>query len=419
MLRKTLNLCRRSRGGLGSALALTLALTAGGVAGTAALTAPAQAQNSKAFAAVYQPLAEVANDPAGDFAAARAKLPSVLSAVETPDDRHAAGNLALILGGKLSDQALQRQGLELMLESGKVPAEQVGQFQFFVGNLAYAAEDWAAARTALQAALAAGHTADNPEGLIAESYFKEGLNAQGLDYLRGMIDKRVAAGQPVENAWLLRGLKVAYDNRLADKAVEWSALHVAHSPSETKWLEALQVVNALSVEDRQNQLDLLRLMSLTNSLRERSEFVSYIEAADPRVMANEVARVLDAAVKAGVLSTSDEYYAEIKRTVDERAPGDRASAPQMAAEARASDQARPAQNAGDVFLSLGAYAEAEEMFALALEKTGVNRDQALTRLGIAQIHQGKYAEAQATLQQVSGSRTAVARMWSAYAETRA
>ena len=42
----------------------------------------------------------------------------------------------------------------------------------------------------------------------------------------------------------------------------------------------------------------------------------------------------------------------------------------------------------------------------------------LTRLGIAQVHQAKYDEAQATFGQVSGARTAVARMWSAYAETR-
>ena len=34
------------------------------------------------------------------------------------------------------------------------------------------------------------------------------------------------------------------------------------------------------------------------------------------------------------------------------------------------------------------------MFALALQKGGVDRDQALTRLGIAQVQQGKYAEAQ-------------------------
>ena len=59
------------------------------------------------------------------------------------------------------------------------------------------------------------------------------------------------------------------------------------------------------------------------------------------------------------------------------------------------------------------------MFALALEKGGGDRDQILTRLGIAQVRQGKNAEAKATFAQVSGQRAAVARMWTLYADTRA
>jgi tetratricopeptide (TPR) repeat protein len=419
MLRLTLKTRRTTRSSMASALALALMTSSAGVLGTAALTAPAQAQNSKDFVKVYQPIAEITNAEGGDYASAKAQIPTLLAAVKNEDDRNAAGSLVLALGGKLKDQALQRQGLELMLQSGKVAPEQVGQFQFYVGNLAFAAKDWAAARTALEAAVAAGYTADNPQGLIAESYINEGRHAEGLDYLRSMVEKQAAAGQPVDNAWLLRGLKIAYDNKLTDKAVEWSALHVKHSPSQTKWLEALQVVNSLAVDERQAQLDLLRLMLLTDSLTARNEYVAYIEAADPRVMSNEVGRVLASALQKGVFTASDEYYAEVKRIVDQRSSEDRASAPQLAADARKSSQARDAQNAGDVFLSLGSYAEAEEMFKLALEKTGVDRDQALTRLGIAQVQQGKNAEAKATFEQVSGPRTSVARMWGAYADTRA
>ena len=50
---------------------------------------------------------------------------------------------------------------------------------------------------------------------------------------------------------------------------------------------------------------------------------------------------------------------------------------------------------------------------------GVERDQVLTRLGIAQTGLGETAEAKATLAQVSGPRRAVARLWAAYAENNA
>jgi hypothetical protein len=402
---------------------MVLALAGGTVLSTAVAPSPAYAQakpnHSKAFVAAYQPLAEAANAETGDFAAASAQLPAVYAAIANEDDRNAAGNLTLILGNKLKDPALQRRGLEMMLQSGKVPAEQVGQFQFFIGNLAYSAQDWAAARTALQAAMAAGYTQDDPEGLVAETYFGEGQAAQGLTYLKGVAEQRMAAGQTVPENWMLRGLKIAYENNLPEQATEYSALLVASSPTERNWLQALQVVNAVNTLEPQAQLDLLRLMMATNSLTERREFAEYIEAADVRVMSNEVLRVLDRAVQTGAFTTDDTYYSEVKRIADERAPADRAEAPSLAAEANGAANGTAAMSAGDVFLSLADYAQAETMFQLALEKGGVDRDRALTRLGIAQAQQGKNDAAKSSFTQVSGARTPVARMWTAFVESKA
>lgn len=416
---------RRSGRKLASAAAMALSLAGGAVVVTALTGTAAFAQreqkpnNSKAFVEAYQPVAEIVNAEGGDLNAAKAQVPAVLAAVETPDDRNIAGNLILLLGNKLKDPVLQRQGLENMLASGKVAPEQIGQFQFFVGSLAYDAQDWDGARKGLQAAIDAGYTQDNPQGLIAESYFKQGQNDQGLAYLKDLIQKQVAAGQPAPEAWLLRGLQVAYQAKLNDAAVEWSTLLVANSPTSENWVKALQVIGAVNTFEPQAQLDLLRLMALTDALSERREYVTYIETADPRIMANEVAKVLDTGVQKGVFTTGEDYYTEVKRIVDQRAAADRAEAPKLAADARGAANGRDAQNAGDVYLSLGSYSEAEAMYALALEKGGVDRDQALTRIGISQVHQGKYAEARTTLGQVSGTRTPVAQMWAAYAESKA
>ena len=192
-------------------MALALSLAGGAVVATAVTAEPALAQrqkqqvqpaNSENFAKLYQPVADAVN-AGGDVSGARAQLPGIVAAIETPDDRFNAGNLLLIVGNKLSDKALQRQGLELMLQSGKADPTKLGQLQYFIGSLAYEAKDWAAARTALQAAVAAGYTQDDPEPLIAESYFQEGQSQQGLTFLKGLVDKQAAAGQPVPDNWLL------------------------------------------------------------------------------------------------------------------------------------------------------------------------------------------------------------------------
>lgn len=414
-----------ARGRIGHALAL--ALGTGAIAAGAVVGAPAAAQQqqqpeykpSKDFAKVYQPVAVAANDAAGDHAAAKAQLPAMIAAASTADDRYLAGNVAYVLGLKLNDRAIQQQGMELMLQSGKATPVAVAEMNYFLGEWAYDAQQWAKARQLLQAARAAGYVEGNVEGLTAESYFKEGQTDQGLAYLEGLIQQRASAGQVVPDAWVRRGLRVAYDAKNEAQIGTWSALLVSQNPTAENWGQVLQIVGSSATEP-QVQLDVLRLMALTNSLKERGDFARYIEAADPRIMSNEVAKVLAAGVQAGAFSEGDAYYTQIKQVVDQRAPVDRKDAPSLAAQARAAGgTGRDAQNAGDVYLSLGSHAEAEQMYALALEKGGIDRDRILTRLGIVQVHQNKYAEARATFDKVSGERTAVARLWNAYIESRA
>jgi len=407
---------------LASALALGVA-SVGGVAGSAILTAtPAIAQEySKEFVAVYQPVSEVVNAEGGDVASVAGQLPGVVAAAKTPDDRYAAGGLMLNAGTKTSNTQLQRQGLELMLASGKTPPEQMGQFNWFVGNLAFEAKDFTAAREALMAAQAANYSGPDVDipGLIAESYFSEGNDQAGVQYVMQAAQERSAAGQTVPENWLLRALQAAYEKNMRDEATQISSILVSTYPTERNWLNSLQVVNEMNDFDPQQQLDLLRLMRETKALSHRNEFVRYIEAADPRIMSNEVDDVLAAGLAAGEFTADETYYSEVKSIIDQRAAQDRKEAPSLVAEAQGSSDATIAVEAGDVVFSLDDYAQAEAMYQMALDKGAADRDTVLTRLGIAQAKQGKYAEAQTTLKQVSGTRAPIAQMWSLYAQTQA
>jgi len=422
MFRSPAFIRRKSARGFASALALSFGAVGVTFGSAALLPAPAMAQDySKEFVAVYQPAAEVVNAEGGDVASVTGQFPAILAAAKTPDDRFAAGNLLLIAGNKTSSPQLQRQGLELMVASGKAPPEQIGQFQYFIGSLAFQAKDFAAARTALQASEQAGYTGPDVDipGLIAESYFAEGNGQAAIDYIQQASEARTAAGGQVPETWLLKGLQSAYDQNLSSEAVEISNLLLKSYPTERNWMNSLQVINAMNDFQPQQQLDLLRLMRETGALSDRSEYVRYIEAADPRIMSNEVNAVLDEAVSSGQLSTGDTYYTEVKSIADQRAAQDRTDAPGLVSEAQSAGDPMLAMEAGDVVYSLGDYAQAETMYQMAVDKGATDRDTALTRLGMAQAKQGKFAEAQATLAQVSGARAPIAQMWSLYAETQA
>ena len=414
-----------SRNGLASKLVLALALTAGTAVGVAGFAEPAHAQkkkggqNSKAFVQAYQPVekAVAAIPEGGDYSAIKGQLPALIAAVENDDDKMVAGQMVLVVGNKASDPALQRQGLEMMLASGKVAPEQVGQFHYFVGNLAYQAKDYAAARTALEAAVAAGFQDDQLPALMAETYFGANARKEGLTYLTKAARERQAAGQPVPESWLLRGLQVAYEAKDSAASNDLAALLVSSNPTPKNWQAALQVVRETnSTWTNEEILDLSRLMLISGGMQAENDFAEYLDAADPRKLPNEVVAAFDAVTKAGVINANSPRFADVRQLAQDRAAADRAEAASAKKEAQAAASGTVALGAGDLLLSIGSYADAEAMYQLAIDKGGVDVNRALTRKGIAQARQGKAAEAKETLGKVQGNRAALANLWSIYAE---
>ncbi|WP_338245002.1 tetratricopeptide repeat protein [Aurantiacibacter hainanensis] len=382
---------------------------------TAVTSEAAQAQNSSGFAEAYQPVAEMVNAQPANYEGARAAIPTVVAAIENENDRQVAGNLILNIGNNLSDPALQRRGLQMMLDSGLVAPEQVGQFNWFVGSLAYQADDWAAARAAFEAARAAGYS--DPEAdlvsLIADTYGREGNEQAGLDYRMQAIADAEAAGNTPNEGWILSALQSTYDNDMSSEAIDVSEALLRHYPTQTNWVNTLQVVNALYEFEPEARVDLFRLMRVTDALTQRPEFVRYIEDLDPRVMSNEVQKVLARGTEEGVFTADDPYYVEVKGIADTRAPQDRSGIDTIVSDGRSGD-GLDAIGAGDVLYSLDDFAQAEELYSTALDK-GYDANVANTRIGIAQAQQGNYAAAIETFAKVDGTREPIARMWAAYA----
>jgi len=413
----------------GSQIALAVALVTGGALTTVALEAPAYAKDknegkqkadySKGFIEVYQPLAkrlEAQEDPA----ALKAEIPALNAAVETADDRFVAGQAIYTIGTRAEDLALQRQGLDLMLDSGKVPEENYGRNLFAAGQLAYQAEDWAGARKRFEEAIAAGYSDPNLQGLMAEAYFAEENYTAGLDYLKQAISTQEQAGQPVEESWIRRGFAMAYNNQLADQATEFSKIYIAHYPSPDVWGDAIAVQRSFYNYDDQGLLDLLRLAARTNSLRSERDYVDYISAADARRLPAEVSRIIDAGLAAGKLNSSDVLVTEAQSTAKAQTGPARTDLAELEGDARAaSAKALAAAAAGDMYLNFDESAKAEEMYTLALTKPDVDAARVLTRLGIAQVGQGKFAEAKATFDKVEGARAPIADLWGLYAVTQA
>lgn len=410
-----------------------VALAAVASLGVAGVTAPAMAQKkdkkeaaapkanySKGFVAAYKPVETMVNAATPDLAGAKAAIPGLIAASETADDKMATGRLVFTVGQKSNDFPLALQGIEMVLASGKADQTMTGQFAFVGGQIAYNQKDYAKARTLIQQAIAAGYTENNAELVLADTYFSEDKYAEGLKYLSDRIDARKAAGQPVEEAWIKRGLGMALNAKLDEDARKWGLIYARDYPSQTSWGDAIAVVINSGRYQPAEMLDVLRLARTTNTLRSRAMYLEYVDAADPRKLPSEVTAVLDAGVAAKMVDPSLQLVKDARATATSRMAADKTELPSLERDANAaSAKLVTVMAAADTMLSYGKYAEAEKFYEKAAAMPGANLPLVMTRQGIAEVNLGKWDEAKASFAKVTGPRKAIADLWALYAAQKA
>lgn len=347
-------------------------------------------------------------------------LDQAFAAIEKEDDRFLAGNLAVNLGSAVQDPSLQRRGIKAMLASGKSDAAKVPHFNAVAGQLAYQAGDYAEAHHYLQQAVDGGYTDNNSEVILAEAYISDNKEPQGIAVLKRALEGRKASGSLAPDAWYRRGLISAYKAELLDETAEFGAMLIVDYPAPENVGAAVTILRELGGFGSQETLDLMRLMGRSNSYAEERDYVEYIQAADPRRLPGEVIEVIAAGLAAGKLRADDTFVSDAKAQASGRETDDRAGLASYAQDARKpSASVATVTGAADALLSYGDAALAEELYILALGKGASDQPEVFTRLGIAQLDQGKYAEAQASFGQVTGKRAAIAILWSAYAAQKA
>jgi hypothetical protein len=379
-----------------------------------------KASYSKEFIAAYKPIETQANAAGTDFNVLKASVPTYTAAATTADDKFAAGRMTLTIGQKTNDYSLALQGLEMMLASGRSDPASVGQFNFAAGQFAYNLKDYAKARSYIDAAIKAGYTQNDPELLLAEAYFAEKQYAPGLKVLTDAMAARKAAGQPVPEAWVKRGLATAYSNNQTAEAHKWALMYARDFPSQTSWGDAIAIAINTGNYQPAEMLDLLRLARRTNTLRTRAMYLEYVEAADARKLPNEVVTTLDAGVAAKLVDNNVQMVKDARAIAASRIAADKAELPSLQRDANAAGaKLVTVMAAADTLLSYGKAAEAEKLYAKAAGMPGANVPLVLTRMGIAQLDQGKHADAQATFAKVQGPRQQIANLWALHAAQKA
>lgn len=338
------------------------------------------------------------------------------------NDKYAAGLIGLDMGLTMLDQQIQRQGIQLQLDSGFVEPARIPLYNYYVGKFAYNVKEYMPARAALEKAINGGYHDGEAGRFLAETYFAQNDAAGGLASLRNSLDLAAKAGKPVSIPALQRGLKVSSDAIIGDQAVWFGSALLKAQPNTPNWQSAFTAIRRAGKFEKSANLDLARLVDRIGAYENGADYMELIQIGTDLALPKEVLAVTAKGIAAGKLNASDIAVADPKRLAETRIKADTDTGLLRSYER---DAALPTAKlatitgAADSFLSYQDPAKAEQFYKLALTKPGVDTATITTRLGIAQYDQGKYAEAAATFRQVTGTRGMIAALWAVQADLKA
>ncbi|MBZ9649101.1 hypothetical protein K9B33_16295 [Sphingobium sp. 3R8] len=366
---------------------------------------------------------------AQDFAGAKAALAEADSKATSNDDKYQIGAIKLNTSIAAKDTALQSEALNQMLDSGLTPPEQAGQFNAIAADQAMQAKNYDVAIQRGQAALAAGYKGESVQPTIAQAYFGKagtgngsveparGFNQQGLTALKAAADAMKASGQQVPAQWYQIGVSRAEAAKLPD-VTEWAKMAYQAEPSGQNLRTLVRLFQRANpnISNREN-LDVLRLLSISGGLVIAADYTEYAEMASKTGIYGEVKSAIDAGRSKGVLSATQ--GADVYQTAVPKIAGDKSTLGAAEADAQKAANGKIAAATGDAYLGYGDYAKAAAMFELAKQKGGVEADEINSRLGIAKALGGDNAGAKVAFEAVqAGSRKQIAGLWLAYLGTK-
>ena len=327
------------------------------------------------------------------------------------DDMFVAGTLAIQLGGQLKYTGLQEQGIIASLNSGKTAAAQLPAFNFFAGNFAYGAERWAEAAQRFQAAYDLGYRQNNIEPLLAETYFKRNMFPQGLAKWDQILADANASEPKAQEAWY----RMARDRALASKDAGlyavWASKWAAAYPSGDSWGDAIAASRRTSQSDSIQNLEVLRFMKASDSLRTARDYREYVEEAQRKNLFGDIVAVLEQGQQKAILASNNPLIAEYLVPARSKISEDRASLPQAPSAVRGSGSSSVMMNFADVWLGYKDYAKASAFYEAGLAKAGADMNRGYMGIGTAHAYAGDYDAAKAAFAKVSGTRAPLANMW--------
>jgi hypothetical protein len=367
----------------------------------------------------------------GNAAAQDSALAAARAAARGAPGRYAVAHYQFQIGRVRGDMAMQTQAVNALVESGLATPEELPGLLSFQAGRALAAGN--AEQTDRLLARLVQLQPSNPAVLVDYGQFTAGqlfvarpaaaerIRANAVALFQRALAANEAAGRLSPEGWHLRALAIAYDGTrppvanmaFAPAAIALARALVAAYPTPANWRDALLVYRELST-DPALALDIARLMRASQALAGERDYMELAATFAQANMIGEAKAVIDEGLSRNMVETARIPPTLAPRIAARAVAADRAALPGLRARAQAGAAGGPARAAADNYFGYGQYAEAAELYRLALQKGGEDNNLVNSRLGAALALAGRKPEAEAALRAVTGPRAELAGFWLAW-----
>ena len=368
---------------------------------------------SKGFAPALKKMTDATT--AKDVAALQAALTEGQASASTPDDKYLIGFYQLQSGILSKDQTLQGQGLDVMLESGLTPAENIGVYNFYSGNFAYGAKNYPKAIQRLEAAKAAGSTETALSPMLMDSYLNAGQIDKGWEIAQAGIAAARAAGTKPSEELFVRPAQAFQKANRTNEMLDVLTMRVQDYPTPATWRNTLYILLQQSGGDKELNLDILRLMRATNSMTQRPEYLEYASLATEAGYPGEVVALIKHGQNSGAVPKTDTHFGSILETQTPRAAADATAVAADANKPATLTNPKAARATADALVGNGEAAKAIPLYEAALAASPTD-PVVQYRLGVAQALAGQTDAAVASFAKVQGNRQRLAQLWTVRAK---
>ncbi|MFN3727983.1 MAG: hypothetical protein ACK4SZ_16960 [Allosphingosinicella sp.] len=359
-----------------------------------------------------------------DWAAVRALLPAAEAAARSNDAKYLLARVQLEVALGADDLAGQERALAALLANPSTPAAFAETLRSAQNNIlnqraeaAFRANDFATAERIYVQLQQANPNDQRIINNLALVRARMGNTEGALEPVLAQIRTAEAAGQRAAESLYQRAWRVPYAANQRPQALEALRRLLAAYPTPANWQLALDVVREGGGSDVGLLLDTFRLARVANAVR-ANEYLPFAASLDQAGLPGETKAVIDAGIAAGVLQASNGDVSRLLGVANRRIAEDRAGLAGQMAQARSASRGQPARIVADALFGYQRYAEAAEMYRLALSKGGEDANLVNTRLGATLALAGQRAEAEAALRAVTGPRAELASLWLAWLASR-